>query len=238
MKIIGTILLLSALVPTAAHAGEATCISGRHDAFDFSDGPEAAQPSAALLVTLGQQPASPLRNFDECVKNHTFAHTISGCALDSGLTSAVLYIRLKGDPSGETNNDRLMLGSGGVPRWGLLMNDLQSFQTNGGDIVWSPGDSATFVLDLGNLPPSQASPSGWPSWPAGRADLLSFLRAGGDLDIIARDDTCVDAVTLQLNSTTPARPRSLGRCEGAVPMMDACSLWSRAVSFAFKECLL
>jgi hypothetical protein len=210
VKLFGIMLVVLVLMPIEAQAGEATCIAGRHDAFDSSDGLEPAQPSAALLVTVGQQPASPLRNFDECVKNHTFAHTITGCALDSALTSAVLLVRLKGDLNGETNNDRLMLGSGGVPRWGLLMNDLLSFQSSGGDIIWSPGDSATFVLDLGSLPPSQASPSGWPSWPAGRTDLLSFLRAGGDLDIIARDDTCVDAVTLQVNSTTPALPVSWG----------------------------
>jgi hypothetical protein len=199
------------LLATRARAGELVCPAGRLDAYDTSDGSEPASPSAALVATVSALPTpTSLREFDVCVRNHDFAHTFSACAIDTGLSSAVLVLWLKGDPTGEAYSDRLMLGSGGTLRWGMLMNTLESLRTGGSDGTWSAGDSATFVLDLGNLPPSEASPSGFPSWPAGRTDILAFLRSGGDLDIVLRDDTCVDAMTLQVNSSTPALPASWG----------------------------
>jgi hypothetical protein len=205
-------LLTSSQRPRIAFAdGQLVCQAGRADTYATADGTEYPDASGPLLTTWGTLPAHALqRAFDDCERNEDFVQTLSGCALDSAVTKAVLTLHVKGTPQGETYNDLLILGSGGTLRWGVGMSTLESVRTGGNDAVWSETDSATFVLDLGNLPPSEQNPSGYPAWAQGTTNILPFLAAGHDLDIVLRDDTCVDFLTLEVFSPTPARQASWG----------------------------
>src|SRR6185436_19282273 len=113
--------------------------------------------------------------------NRGVGHTFTG--LPSGIVRAQLQIRMKAH-SDIPSNDSLNLGltcACGSPRfsWGSLIRNLPG---TGGH--WNNGDPAvTFLLELGNLPPSNANGAC-----AICQNILGVL-ASGALDVYVQDDT-------------------------------------------------
>jgi hypothetical protein len=196
--------------PERASALDAeTCQAGRQDNFTTADGVEAATPSSALMSAIHAVTTEPLRPFDACVIDGYFAHTVTGCGLDSTAESVRLTLQLRGVGS-QANTDLIYFAVNGVFRWGLRMNTLQSLRTGGADPSWSNGDVGTFVLELGALPASDTNPSYGPRYPAGVTSILGVVLQAGSLDVILADDTCVDYLTVEAMNPTPVAQRSWG----------------------------
>lgn len=205
---VGLLVCATAAAPAAtsrqAFAAD-SCLSGRIDDFR-NDGPELAEPDVHLVPLLVTYASNGRLEFDDCVVNRYFAHTMTTC-LGTDSTRLQLTIRLKAYGS-QSNTDILYLGTNGQMRWGLRMNAVGSLF--GAGATWNGGDTATVVLELGSLPPSDVEPSYGPRYPAGVTDVQQWVLFHGHLDIVLADDTCVDYIALEPGGTTPTLPTTWG----------------------------
>lgn len=160
-----------------------SCFAGRADNFDTADGPELASPSALLQVPLTNCLAGLPSSFDSLIADRCFGHTFSGC-IQKGpcpIKQALVRICLQGSSDPGTTSDSISFGAGGNFLWGTLISSLTSTQT------WNPNQALCTTLDLGNLP--------------GGVNILAKIQAAGDLDVVVRDDTGVDFVSLDVTYT-------------------------------------
>lgn len=194
------------MLPAAVAAD--SCLFGRIDDFR-EDGLELADPDVHLVPLLITYSPNGVLDFDDCQVNRYFALTAATC-LGTDSTQLQLTIRLKAFGS-QSNTDVFYLGTNGQIRWGLRMSMLGALF--GAGATWNAGDTATAVLDLQNMPPSDTHPSYGPPYPAGVVDVLQWVHHDGNLDILVADDTCVDylALAIRPGGTTPVRPTSWGR---------------------------
>jgi len=183
-----------------------SCIGGVPDNFSIADGPEPTTVGTALDSVITNCSLGPQYFFDEVTSNlcfgHTFYDTCSTCwETPVGVAGAKLPIRMKG-ASTATATDGLHFREAGETVWAVGLNTL--YAPLGIDPQWDTGDTATFHLDLADLPP----------W-RGITNILATLQ-DGDLDISVSDDTGVDYVKLVIEkcripqsgtgSETPAYP--------------------------------
>jgi hypothetical protein len=189
----------------AAQCGDTsvTCLAGHIDNFATGDGPEASAPSATLLAAMQTGSTPPLNEFDSDAIDVRIGHTFVGCWPANCAAGAILTFHVRGT-SGSTDTDEIILGVNATPVYGVLFNTLQALRTNGTDVSWDPGDEATFVLDLANLPPGLG----------GGPDIRASLQ-GGDLDVLIDDDSSVDYLQLYVRvNATPAGASTWGSIKG------------------------
>lgn len=179
-----------------------SCLAGRIDNFQTSDGDDSTTVDPALDQVISACSAGPLRLFDVVIDNRCFGYTFSdSCspcwqnAINGCVSGAHLTIRMR---AGNTsNNDAFYFMEDGVSAWGIALNTLQSLATNGADNLWNSGDENTFQLDLAALP----------EW-CGVTSVLATLQ-DGDLGIFIQDDTGVDFVNLVFEVCSSAEVGSI-----------------------------
>lgn len=163
------------------------CEAGQQDDFDGSDGPEPASPSAELLAFLQSCSDNPQTEFDRPTVGRCFGHTFDKDSGDSCLShdclivGATITIHLKATGNG-SGDDMIGFMQNGVYVWATEISNLPEAGT-----TWNNGQSATFTLDLANLPADQY----------GLTNILATLQ-DGDLDVYVQDDTMVDYITLDV----------------------------------------
>ena len=210
-------LLAFAFWPTAASA-TAICQAGVADNFSTGNGTELSSPAAVWLGCLGTTSGVGLQGqLDDCHIDRYVGHSfdLTSCPSDGDTTGSgtiLVIVRVKGVAATSSNpaNDYLLLGIDGVARWGKSLNHLQCLRTGGADCTWSGGDSATFVLDLQNLPSADPPPAGWCSWPTSLTNLVPLVGGAGNLDVGVTDDSCVDFIAIRYDTATPVRRDSWG----------------------------
>lgn len=164
---------------------EETCVAGVFDEFVGAGSLEVSTPSAALLAAV-DCPGGALTNFDQNALRQCFVHTFGKCCMsDCKVLSASLTISLKANPSGSTfvtSDDRIVLGTGGVPLWSLT---IQNLSTTGqwATGTWNPGETRTITLDLTSLPTSALTSQ--------NVDISGQF-AKCELDVLVKDYTAVD----------------------------------------------
>ena len=182
------------ICPTGDLSTGSSFLAGSNDAFTLPIEP--AVPDAALSNFITSCTAAPgyalqfdeLPGFGGVSANSWFGHTFTG--LPSGIVSATLEFRARATP-----------GAGGGIAWndsfgfvdtisGCSISSLWAYRfmnlpEAGG--TWIAGQTATFCLDLDNLPPSGS----------GVTSIINDL-ASGRLSMWAQDDTGIDYVLLNI----------------------------------------
>ena len=168
---------------------EFTCPAGREDNFSTGDGSEPTDPSAYLLSNWGYCSSGPLTQFDVIPQDKCFVHTFGKCCWPPSytITEAYLEICMKAGPS-MPYTDSIKFRQNGDNLWGISLNGLISWWTDGTDNRWDQEQTECFVLDLSNLPLG-----------SGMSNILSRLE-DGYLDIIVADDTAVDYMVLTVKA--------------------------------------
>jgi hypothetical protein len=178
-------------VAAVSSAVTTTFGAGTCDAFALPTEP--VSPSATLVSALGSPPICP---FDSTQINCIVAHTFSN--LPANLCAASITIPARATAE-LTRTDQLTLmvanSPAGLPpipqqRWMRFIGP--AFGDPGLVPQWNPGNSATFTLDLTNLP----CPIGTPTCPTGNIDLLPAINTYGFLDATVADDTAADCMRL------------------------------------------
>lgn len=209
-------LAVAGLTGSPACATKA-CQAGQADDFATSDGTEACAPSGIWHACLQQSTGGGAGQFDtnriDRFVGHTFDLATCGSDADTLSTSTmVVVIHMRGVAASNSrpDNDYLLLGVEGFPQWGAKLSSLQCLRTGGADCIWSPNDTAAFVIDLQDLPPSDPPPSGWCGWPSGTTNMVALVGDHGTLDVGVSDDTMVDYVQVQFDAATPTRRSTWG----------------------------
>ena len=161
-------------------------------------GPEPASPSPGLVMRLQAAGATPLKRFDDCAPNTTFAHTFAN--LPSCIVEATLTIRLRAcNPSATNDSFGLSFTTPAgtlVPpgleatAWGRYLGNGNSGGVGLCNTNWTTGAERLIVLDLAHLPNASGSTT----------DLLWALNANGYLDLILKEDTAIDFAILAVKS--------------------------------------
>lgn len=179
----------------AAGSRAVTIPAGDIDAFHAGDAADVPVVGSALDGWLQRsggnncvyQGCQPL-DFDQAgtVSNWEFGYTFEG--LTDTYVDGTLTIGMKTGSSGSTN-DRLALlfvsDQGTITTsfaWSISMADLDAID---GDGTWS-GETATFVLDLNDLPGT------------GLSDLIPSINSLDRLDVYNHDDSVFDYLVLDL----------------------------------------
>jgi len=205
LQLIGFALVLAWNLPPTSAPAECdesdVYIAGVPDNFEHP-----AEPSfpSLELVTYAKTSWPQLihRRFDDDLTDVALIHTFSGWK--GSVCGATLEIRLRAGGNVMSTNDsvRLELTGGddhqrAFAYWTTIRNVTGS---------WGPGDEATLLLDLGNLPRYVDFPT----------DILPTLQ-DGDLDLLVEDDTAIDYAILRIcecassEGRTPVEATSWGR---------------------------
>ncbi|RMG38591.1 MAG: T9SS C-terminal target domain-containing protein, partial [Planctomycetota bacterium] len=173
-----------------------SCVAGRKDNFDTSDGAEPTPVSAALDSALASCDRFP--EFDKAVVSRCIGVSFSsadtcmtGCWGSGVVVGATLTIHVKATGGSAWNDGISLREDGSNTVWYQGFSSLLSDLTGGADNKWSQGDTATFVLDLANLRP----------W-NGVTNALATLQ-DGDLDIKISNVTAIDWAELVVHTCVP-----------------------------------
>ncbi|GEM_PF-1572467 len=159
---------------------------------------EPASPSTNLANFIAP---APLRPFDDPSANSGFGHTFTGLAPlnDTHICSATLTIRLKATQDIPTN-DGIALGFTPPGGSGFAWTHYIGSGNSSPGLIgtpWTVGSPAvTFNLNLAALPVGTS----------GSFNLLAQIASNGYLDVLVRDDTMVDFVSLSVNYCCDCTP--------------------------------
>lgn len=224
------LLALLALILLAGGPGRAgataLCQAGVADGYATVNGAELTAAAADWLLCLSNSTCCGQGQFDECSIDHylgqSFNLQAAQCTVDTssvGAGTVVVLLHLKGESAFNSNptNDyvalRLTDTAGASRWWAKQISGLQCLRTGGLDCSWSTSDTATFVLDLANLPAGDFLTTGAAcTWAAGVTRLLPTDPTVGvaSVDVGVTDDTCVDFIQLRYDVATPVRRTSWG----------------------------
>ncbi len=183
------------LVPPCDHPTDTIrIVAGTVDQFV---GPEPSSPSASLLAWNTANYGLPLSGFDSEIKEQKgtfFGHTFSGFGKPGcWLMGAKLRIRIRA--VGPTSpNDGIGFVAGSTLAWYHTIAPLTVPGT------WTPGQTATLILDLGALVPGQNN---------GSTSVLAAM-AGGTFNIFIQNHTIVDYIGLEVYICCP---EAVGKAE-------------------------
>jgi hypothetical protein len=165
-----------------------SCPGGRVDNFATGDGPEPSSPSAALSAITG----GVYKGFDDDTDNRYFLHTFHCWQESSTVIGATLTFRAKASAFLGASNDAIHLRQNGSTLvWAEFLSQLP-----GAGGTWNANQTATFTLDLANLPPSTISTY------TNITNVLASLQ-DGDLDVAIQDDTEIDYMNLEVTVCRP-----------------------------------
>lgn len=160
---------------------------------------EAASPSTELVTAF----PGYWRPFDQIVPNRKFGHTFTG--LPGAIVAAQLELRMRAGTDIPTNDALYLEFLNPGFAWAKRISDVTG-------LAWNAGDEKKILLNLANLPASNA----------GVTNILGYL-ADGDLDVYIQDDTAVDYVILRVWTCCSRRTILLGdlNLDGIVSLPDA-----------------
>jgi hypothetical protein len=180
------VVLVACLVPSQekCFAGKYVFLAGEADEFQLPSEP--AFPDAELLSFLRGYCCSII-DFDPIPTDGNFGHTFDD--LPDGITAATLEFRLKAGTSlVSTDGIGLEELAGEPAAWFKRIEDLPEA---GG--AWSPGEVATFHLDLADLPPDSG----------GATSVIGPMNEDHSLDFRLADDTGIDYLLLTVWAGPP-----------------------------------
>ncbi len=158
---------------------------------NFGGGPDPATPSVLLAGYVGTLTGAPLADFDDLTSNRFLAHTFK--QFPACVIGAQLEVRAR-VLSSDAFNDDLFLGIHDITTspataqfaWGTFFEDRpeSGFSWN------TPGQTATFIFDLGNLTPNSLRTT---------TSVLDLM-ATGELNFFVEDDTTLDYAKLTVRS--------------------------------------
>lgn len=156
---------------------------------DFALPTDPAAPRTALaehfIGTDPNNPREPLRAFDETQPNATLAHTFADLPVD--IVAARLEVRVRSATAQQAETDALALQwmNGSIFAYSIQLSQCPLAPGELPLGTWGHGETATFLLDLGDLPIS-----------GGVSSILPHIRSDGYLDLVVTDDSAVDYARL------------------------------------------
>ncbi len=202
-------------------ATDILAVGGTNDNFA---GPEPGFPSAGLITWLTNHSINTFKGFDNCTNNRTFAHTFTN--LPACISKARLLARLR-PCSDSPDNDTIELAF--TDATGEKLANWRRFLGTSGNESnpvelgllpgnwWSHGAGYEFALDVSALPLAGG----------GTTNMLPYLNHMRLLDILVRDDSSVDYLTLELTISCGAPDKTVECSSGwsfDTPVsVDACA---------------
>lgn len=173
-----------------------TCLAGKKDNFNTSDGDELSSPSAALLAYIKTVGGGADTLFDATVSDRCFGHTFQNCWNDTcEIIGGQLCMKITPISAGASNDAIYLHEEATNYFWGLYLRHLKAYLSgNPADTFLVVGDTLNACLDLAQMPVFNTGTGSF-----SYRNLLGMIQ-DGELDFIMQDDSKIDYLELKVRS--------------------------------------